>query len=51
MWYPAVSMNIYPPGKPIVTMLPPEQTEFFPDAIYAAFDPNGFLPAVPACFR
>lgn len=30
-------------GKPIVTMLPPEQTEFFPDAIYAAFDPNGFL--------
>ena len=30
-------------GKPIVTMLPPEQTEPFPDAVYSAFDPNGFL--------
>lgn len=30
-------------GKPIVTMLSPDQAEPFPDVIYTAFDPNGFL--------
>jgi hypothetical protein len=30
-------------GKPIVTMIEPEQTEPFPDIIYTAYDNNGFL--------
>lgn len=30
-------------GKPIVTMVEPEQPESFPDVIYTAYDVNGFL--------
>lgn len=30
-------------GKPVVTMVEPEQVEPFPDVVYTAFDPNGFL--------
>lgn len=30
-------------GKPVVTMVEPDQVEPFPDVIYTAFDPNGFL--------
>lgn len=30
-------------GKPIVTMVEPEQVEAFPDVLYTAYDPNGFL--------
>ena len=30
-------------GKPIVTMLSPDQPEPFPDVIYTAFDADGFL--------
>lgn len=30
-------------GKPIVSMVEPEQIEIFPDVIYTAYDANGFL--------
>lgn len=30
-------------GKPIVSMIEPEQVEVFPDVIYTAYDSNGFL--------
>lgn len=30
-------------GKPIVSMIEPDQVEVFPDVIYTAYDSNGFL--------
>lgn len=30
-------------GKPVVTMVEPDQVEPFPDVVYTAYDPNGFL--------
>lgn len=41
-WCPAASTNTSSSGKPVVSMLFPEQVEHFPDVVYGAHSPEEF---------
>ena len=40
---PSRMYEYFSTGKPVVTMVEPDQVEPFPDVVYTAYDPNGFL--------